>query len=103
MWRRRHVERAKPGWAKHLLPIAAGGLLVGAATVVLMDVVSDLPLGPGGTPFGNGALVLLYLVPLGLLIGEAFCLWQRAWLAALVLPFSLVIGYLVGVPLAGLV
>lgn len=97
------MERANPGWGKHLLPTVGAGLLVGAATVVLTDIISDLPLGPGGTPYGNGALVVLYLLPLGLLLGEAFSLWQRAWLAALALPFALALGYLVGIPLSSFV
>jgi hypothetical protein len=44
---------------------------------------------------GNGALIILPVALLGLIIGEIVCVWRRAWLAVVLLPFAIYIGLFV--------
>jgi hypothetical protein len=88
------MVQAKRGWGHQVGPVIGMGFLAGIATVLVMNYASNLPLGPGGSPYGNGALGWLLLLPASLVVGEGFCLWQRAWLAALALPVAIVLGYL---------
>ncbi len=41
---------------------------------------------------GNGALIVLPVALFGLIIGEIACVRRRAWLALILLPFSVFIG-----------
>ena len=81
---------------KASLSAAAAGLLFGLAVHFVTVYFRDHgPSGPGWSLRGNGAIIFLFLAPIGLIVGELLCLRYRAWLGMALLPLAILAGLLV--------
>ena len=89
----RRASRDLPSWAR----VAQWAFAVLFLSGVLLRVAIDWLNHHGPSNFqGNGALVLLPLWPIVLVVGEAFVIWKKAWIAIPLLPLAIAAGTVAG-------